>query len=101
MATNFTELKMRVEILERLDDTLKAIERDVRMEWGVISETITDEQATHYRTGELLWEDEEKTIPKYKVHREYDYIPRTEFDEESKIKLDQIESIRKALLKMV
>lgn len=101
MEMNFTEIKKRIEILEKLDEVLKSIERDTRTEWGIVNEEVTDIQDTHWKTGELLWQDDEKTIPKFKVNREWDYIPKIELDDEDKMTLEQVEQIRKVLRKMV
>lgn len=102
MATKFMEMKKRIEVLEVLDEKLADMEKELRQSFEVIFEEVTNEQETHWKTGELLWEDEAKTIPKYKVRREWGYVDRTEpLDDEEEVKLRVIEEVRKALLKMV
>lgn len=104
MANNkFMEMRKKIEVLERLDKELDAIIRDSICEYKCVKETVTDEQDTAWRTGELLWEDEEHTIPKMRVDREWDYVPRPEetLTEEDKATQRAVDDIRKALLKLV
>lgn len=98
--TNFTELKKRIEVLEKLDEQLQSMEKDAGYDYEVIKETPTDEQDKNWR-GELLWEDEDHTIPKMRVEREWGYVAKAELDEDDKMTLKVIADIRKALLKMV
>lgn len=104
MANNkFMEMRKRIEVLERLDKELDNILRDYLYDYKCVKETPTNEQDRSWRTDELLWEDEEKTIPKMRIDREYDYVPRLAADltEEDRVVQRAVEDIRKALLKMV
>ena len=101
MATKFMEMRKRIEVLERLDATLDSMEKDVLYSYECVKETVTDRQKTHWKTGELLWKDEEHTIPEYVVEREYDYVKKETLDEEDELMAKTIEDIRKALLKLV
>ena len=98
--TNFTELKKRIEVLEKLDEQLQSLEKDAGYNYEVVKETVTDDQATNWK-GELLWEDEEHTVPEMRVEREWDYVEKAELDEDDKLTLKVVADIRKALLKMV
>ena len=101
MANKYAQVKKLVDILERLDNVLSDIEESAKMECKVISERVTDEQLTSWRTGELLWEDEEHTIPKMRVEREYGNVPKAELDEDDELTLSAIATIRKALDKLI
>lgn len=97
----FTIMKKRIEILERIDTLLDDIERDASMEYVVIKETQTHKQQTSWRTGELLWEDDEHTIPKYVIDKEYGYVAKSTLDVDDKITIDCVNEIRKSLVEMV
>lgn len=104
MATSrFMELRKKAEVLEKLDKELDVIARDCLCDYKVVKETVTNEQDVSWRTGELLWEDEEKTIPKMRVDRDWDYVPRPEEEltEEDRALQKAVEDIRKLLLKFV
>lgn len=89
--------RITLEYLEQLMESLNRFEDDVKKEWAVVGKE--EEQAKDWRTDELLWEDEEKTIPKYRD--KYDYVPKKELDEDDKTKLDAINTIKKALEKLI
>lgn len=103
MANNkFMEMRKKFEVLERLDKELDAILRDKLYDYRRVKETVTDEQDTSWRTGELLWEDEEKTIPKMRVDCEWDYVarPDEELTDEDKALRKAVDDVRKLLLKL-
>lgn len=89
--------RITLEYLERLMNNLESYEDDVKMEYTVVGKE--DEQARNWKTDELLWEDDEQTIPKYRD--KYDYVPKKELEEDDKIKLDAINTIKKALEKLI
>jgi len=91
------EKKVTLEILENLFETLEREEQYAKQEWRCVGKE--EEQATNWKTGELLWEDEEQTIPKYKD--KYEYVDKEELTEDDKIKLNAIENVRKALEKLI
>lgn len=64
---------------------------NLNSKWAVIGKE--DEQATSWSTGELLWEDEEKTIPKYR--NKYGDVPKTaeDYTEEDKIKITAVKKV--------
>ena len=74
MANKFKEKQYVVEILDKLYKQVEAEEDDCRQEYRKIG--TTDEQERHWKTGELIWVDEEKTIPKMKD--KWDYVMKTE-----------------------
>ena len=103
MATNvFMEKRKKIEVLESLNKELDNMLRNQMCDYQCIKETVTDVQDRHWRTDELLWEDEEKTIPKMKVNREYDYVPRPaeELTEEDHAFQKAVEEVRKVLIRM-
>ena len=91
------EKRMMLEVLEELMETLDTQEKNVRMELGVVGKEET--QARNWKTDELVWDDDEKTIPHY--NNKYDYIPKQELSENDSTKLKAIEKIRATLEKMV
>ena len=97
MAKRFTTMRKQAEVLERLEDVLNEIIKDKTMEFAVVGKE--EEQASHWKTGELLWEDEEKTIPKYRDR--YDYVPKAELDEDDQITIDVCKAFIKKLDKLI
>jgi hypothetical protein len=89
--------RITLEYLEKLMNSLESYESDIKMEYAVVGKE--EEQARNWKTDELLWEDEEKTIPKYRD--KYDYVPKKELDENDKINLEAISNIKKALEKLI
>ncbi len=91
--------KAMLEVIEELYSSLENTEKNITHSYEVVGKE--DEQATDWRTGELKWEDEEKTIPYYK--NKYDYVKRDEadFNDYERAKLDAINEIRKALDKLI
>lgn len=91
--------KAMLDVIEGLYQSLDDTEKNIAYSYEVVGKE--DEQATDWRTGELKWEDEEKTIPYYK--NKYDYVKRDEadFDDYDRAKLDAIAEIRKALDKLI
>lgn len=96
--TVLNSIKVKKEVLSLLESfecTLSSREQDARQEYTEVG--LSDEQKTDWRTGELLWEDEEKTIPIYKPI--YDYVDKkeSELDDDDRAKLEAIDIVRKAL----
>ena len=91
--------KAMLDIIEELYKSLDDTEKNVTYSYEAVGKE--EEQATDWRTGELRWEDEEKTIPYYK--NKYDYVKRDEadFSDYDKAKLEAIAEIRKALDKLI
>lgn len=94
---NIKVKRITLEYLERLFDNLEGYENDTKMEYAVVGKE--DEQATDWRTDELLWEDEDKTIPRYRD--KYDYVEKKKLSDDDKIRLEAIATIKKALEKLI
>ena len=91
-------LKVKMEVLERLErifEELKSREESISTDYECVGKE--EEQATNWRTGELLWEDEEQTIPKY--NNKYESVPKKpeNFTEEDLAQLEAIKIIRTTL----
>lgn len=91
--------KAVLEVLEVLEDRLDTEKRDVTMVYDVIGKET--EQAKHWKTGELKWDDEEQTIPHY--DNVYDYVDKKpeQYTDDDFAKLEAIETIRKALYELI
>ena len=103
MANVFMERRKRIEVLEALDKELDSQLRNCLYDYQCVEETVTDEQDRHWKTDELLWEDDEHTIPKMKVNRRYDYVrrPDSELTDEDRAFQKAVEDVRKCLIKML
>ena len=100
MATNkFMEKKFLVEALCEVYETVVQREKDIRQEYRRVG--FEEEQAKDWRTGELLWEDEEKTVPKYRD--KYDYVNKddSELTDEDWAKIKAYQYIMSQLEKML
>ena len=100
MKTSLQKLKVKVQVLDiikRFYEILDSNEEDTSLEYTVVGKT--DEQAVDWHTKEPLWEDEDKTIPKYKD--KYDYVKKEVLDDDDKARLEAINQIRTALEKLV
>ena len=97
MAKRFQTMKAQAEVLERIESLLEDIIKDRKMTYDVVGKE--EEQARSYKTGELLWEDAEETIPKYR--NKYDYVPKKELDEEDQLMIDVCEGFLKKLDKLI
>lgn len=91
--------KAQLDIIEKLFSTLDEAEKDTKSNFMVVGKKA--EQAKSWRTGELLWEDEEKTIPKYEDKYDYVPIPEAELSDERKAKIKAIEDLREVLDKYI
>lgn len=97
MAKRFTMMRKQAEVLERIENLLEEMIKDTSMTLDVVGKE--EEQATSWKTGELLWEDEEHTIPKYRD--KYDYVPKKELDEDDQITIDVCKGFLKKLDKLI
>lgn len=97
MANKFKEKQILAEILNDLYEEVEQKEKNVRTTYSPIGEV----QDKDWRSGELLWEDEEKTIPK--MTKEWGYIDKNEEDltEDDRIKLKVCQNIKAQLEKMI
>lgn len=91
--------RAQLEVLERLFKELDSAEKEATMRYQKIG--TEDEQARHWRTGELLWADEEKTIPQYNEIWDYVKIPQDEIGEHELAKEAAINELRAVLEKLI
>ena len=91
--------KAQLTVIEKLYETLAGIRKDNLNEYKVVGKK--NEQARHWRTGELLWEDEEKTIPRYEDEYDYVPIPEENLTAEQKATLQAVHDIKKVLTSMI
>ena len=99
MANKFEEKKIEMDILSDLFKVVEQKAKDAHTEFRCVG--ITDEQATHWKTGELLWEDESCTVPKMKEKWEYVEVPYDELSENNRITIKVCEKLMVALEKMI
>ena len=85
--------RKQLEAIEKILSSLDEIERDIRCTLEVSGKY--DNQARSYDTGELLWEDAEKTIPLYRD--KYDYVPKETLTDADNAKLEVVQSVREWL----
>ena len=94
----FKAMQAKAEILDELYARVQEKHKDAFQEYRSTGE---QEQCTDWRTDELLWEDEEKTIPKMRdVYGWFD-IPENELTEERLAKIWACETLLEALEKML
>ncbi len=94
-----TKKKALLDVLERLMNTIDSIENETTTEYRVVGKS--EEQMTNWKTGELMWEDEEKTVPK--MRDEYGYVDLTEDEltDENRATLEAIKVVKEVLEKLV
>ena len=99
MANKFKEKQYVAELLDKLYREIENEENSCRQEYCKVG--VTDVQDRHWNTGELLWEDEEKTIPKMKD--KWDYVMKSEEDmtPDDYAKLKACQYIKTQLEKMI
>lgn len=99
MATNkFMERRIEAEILGEVYEELERKLESTTKTYEIVGKE--DEQATDYRTGELRWEDEEKTIPYYRDKYDYVDIPEEKLSDEQRLKVKVIKSLMVKLEKL-
>lgn len=94
-----TQKKALLNVLEKLMTELDSIEKDATTEYKVIGKST--EQMTNWKTGELMWEDEEKTVPK--MRDEYGYVDLTEDEmtDENRATLEAVKVVKEVIEKLV
>lgn len=93
------EKQAELEVLERLLNVLDREEKDCKQEYVCVG--TSDEQETHWKTGEPLWEDEEQTKPKYKKIYDYVDVPEDKLSDKAKVKLAACAKFRTMLEKLI
>jgi len=99
MNKDIVEKMKELEIIGEVLDFLEEKRRDTGMEYRAVGKT--DKQARNWRTDELLWEDEEHTIPKYEDKYDYVEIPEEELSEERIAKMGAIDDLMIKIKKMI
>ena len=97
MANKFEEKKLLAEVLNELYDTVQRKEDDVHSDYKITGE----EQAVDWRTGELQWEDEDKTIPKMKDKWETVAKADEDLTEYDKLRIKVYQYVKSQLEKMI
>ena len=91
----FTVKKAQLEILERFSKVLEEMKSDARTEYRITGKET--EQARSWKTDELLWEDEEKTIPKYRDKWESVELTEDEMTDEKRAMVEAINQMMATL----
>lgn len=89
----------QLEIIGEMLDKLEAKKKEITTDFRIVGKE--DEQATNWKTGELLWEDEEQTIPKMRDKWADVEIPEEEWTDEIVAKVNAITEIAEKLRKMI
>ena len=97
MLTKFDEKRIEAIILGELYKFIEEKEMNTKREYRIVG--VYDEQDKHWKTGELLWEDEEKTIPK--MRDKWEYVDKEELTEEEELYLQVCRRVKSSLEKMV
>jgi hypothetical protein len=99
MANKFQEKQILAEVLSELYSTVEDKEKRVHYDYKIVGKK--DVQSTSWRTGELLWEDDEKTIPK--MEDDWQNVPRADEDltEEDRLKIKVYKYVMTQLEKML
>lgn len=98
--TSIEKIRVKKEMLDLLQDIMTMLadkETEVSKEYKNVGKT--DKQRTNWKTGELMWEDEEKTIPLYEDN--WEYVDKEELTENDKARIEAINQIRTTIEKLV
>ena len=93
--TKFAEKRILCEKLEEINAVIEGKIHDVMYTY----EYLGDVQAKDWRTGELLWDDEEKTIPK--MESSWGDKLKEDLTEEEEAKIEALKKIQQTLEKML
>ena len=94
--TKREEIQVLEEMYDFLADKLKS---SPFTQYKIVGKT--ENQKKNWRTDELMWEDEEKTIPVYEDKWDTVVVPEEEYTDEMKARKTAIENLMKALDKFV
>jgi hypothetical protein len=97
MANKFEEKRIEVEMLGRLYKAVESEIKDVQYEYKVTGKST--EQAKNWRTGELLWQDAENTVPL--MADVYGSVKKEELSEDDQLRITVYKRILAALEKMI
>lgn len=93
MANKFKEIRVLAEEAERIFEIINDRINDMGTDYVCVGQ----KQQTRWN-GELMWEDEEKTVPK--MTDDWQRVPKQSIDEDDKARIDALKSILKHLEKM-
>lgn len=88
--------------LEYIEQLLRQLENERKYAASRYQQVgFTDEQEKNWKTGELIWEDDEHTIPKYV--KAYDYVDIADEDltDEERAKIQAIDKLSDYLEKLI
>lgn len=97
MANKFQEKQILAEVLNELYSTLEEKEKSVHRDYRVVGKKAT--QRRHWNTGELMWEDDEKTIPL--MEDDWQYVEKEDLTEEDVLKIKVYKYVMAQLEKMI
>ena len=97
MANKFQEKQILAEVLSELYSILEEKQKCVHREYKIVGKK--DTQSRHWNTGELMWEDEEKTIPR--MDDDWQYVEKEELTEEDELKIKVYKYVMAQLEKMI
>ena len=95
---NINVKRATLEVIESIYRDLDNKVQETKQEYKKVGVDET-KQRKSWKTGELLWEDEEQTIPSYEPI--YDYVDKEELSADDIAMLDAIAIVCKALDKLV
>ena len=97
MANKIQEKRIELEALEELYEKVQERIKGRKTEYKPVGKY--DYQAKNWRTGELEWEDDEKTIPKYDT--KWDHVEKEELTEEDELYIKVYENLLVKLEKLM
>ena len=77
-------VRIKANVIDRMCSVLADMVKDATQEYRRIGEST--EQDKDWKTGELLWDDEEKTVPRMKSL--WGYVDKEELSEEDKLTVE-------------
>lgn len=89
------KLQYKIDKVRRLIEILAEEEKDIKLDFVPVGR----EQRRNWKTQELEWEDEERTIPRMKDV--YDLREKGELSEEDEMKLKVLNEIENCLLNYI
>ena len=97
MANKFEKKRIEMGYLESMYSLLEDKLKDLTRRYEVVGKE--EEQARDWRTDELLWEDEEKTIPMYRDKYDYVEVFDDELDDEDRLRMSILNELMAKLEK--
>lgn len=92
--TKFNEKRILCEKLEEVNSFIEEKIRSIAYSYDIVGEYQREDWE-----GNLLWEDEEQTIPK--MSNKWDYIRKEEISQEEEVEIESLRKIQQTLEKML